>query len=222
VVETAAAADGAGGPVTDAEAGPDAVADFGGRSDADTDASADAVATTGPVVDDGPAEPAPLDPAEPTAESSPRLLDRVRALLPARRQPSSALEPVEESPADPLADSPVVRWLEDREFAPTPTPAPEFMHGDFSGGLSALGTVSHGIFRGRRAIMGVTGGRTVLALRRGTASDVVLDLSRPDVEAEPGFHDAGEVGVLEARTSDYGRLDLIDRDRLVDAVREVP
>ena len=69
VVETAAAADGAGGPVTDAEAGPDAVADFGDRSDADTDASADAVATTGPVADDGPAEPAPLDPAEPTAES---------------------------------------------------------------------------------------------------------------------------------------------------------
>ncbi|MDV6298845.1 hypothetical protein R3P82_06920 [Dietzia maris] len=222
VVETTAAAYGADGSDADAEAGPDAVADFGDRSDADTDASADAVATTGPVADDGPAEPAPLDPAEPTAESSPRLLDRVRALLPARRQPTSALEPVEESPADPLADSPVVRWLEDREFAPTPTPAPEFMHGDFSGGLSALGTVSHGIFRGRRAIMGVTGGRTVLALRRDTASDVVLDLSRPDVEAEPGFHDAGEVGVLEARTSDYGRLDLIDRDRLVDAVREVP
>ncbi|WP_241261069.1 hypothetical protein [Dietzia sp. KRD202] len=222
VVETAAAADGAGGPVTDAEAGPDAVADFGDRSDADTHASADAVATRGPVADDGLAEPAPLDPAEPTAESSPRLLDRVRALLPARRQRTTALEPVEEAPADPLADSPVVRWLEDREFAPTPTPAPEFMHGDFSGGLSALGTVSHGIFRGRRAIMGVTGGRTVLALRRDTASDVVLDLSRPDVEAEPGFHDAGEVGVLEARTSDYGRLDLIDRDRLVDAVREVP
>jgi hypothetical protein len=222
VVETTAAAYGADGSDADAEAGPDAVADFGDRSDADTDASADAVATTGPVADDGPADPAPLDPAEPTAESSPRLLDRVRALLPARRQPSSALEPVEESPADPLADSPVVRWLEDREFAPTPTPAPEFMHGDFSGGLSALGTVSHGIFRGRRAIMGVTGGRTVLALRRDTASDVVLDLSRPDVDAEPGFHDAGEVGALEARTSDYGRLDLIDRDRLVDAVREVP
>lgn len=222
VVETAAAADGAGGPVADAEAGPDAVADFGDRSDADTHASADAVATRGPVADDGLAEPAPLDPAEPTAESSPRLLDRVRALLPARRQRTTALEPVEEAPADPLADSPVVRWLEDREFAPTPTPAPEFMHGDFSGGLSALGTVSHGIFRGRRAIMGVTGGRTVLALRRDTASDVVLDLSRPDIEAEPGFHDAGEVGALEARTSDYGRLDLIDRDRLVDAVREVP
>ncbi|MGX1597651.1 hypothetical protein ACWIDS_11380 [Dietzia maris] len=222
VVETTAAAYGADGSDADAEAEPDAVADFGDRSDADTDASADAVATTGPVADDGPADPAPLDPAEPTAESSPRLLDRVRALLPARRQRTSALEPVEESPADPLADSPVVRWLEDREFAPTPTPAPEFMHGDFSGGLSALGTVSHGIFRGRRAIMGVTGGRTVLALRRDTASDVVLDLSRPDVEAEPGFHDAGEVGVLEARTSDYGRLDLIDRDRLVDAVREVP
>ncbi|MGN7227828.1 hypothetical protein ACTHQW_15940 [Dietzia maris] len=222
VVETAAAADGADGSDADAEAGPDAVADFGDRSDADTHASADAVATRGPVADDGLAEPAPLDPAEPTAESSPRLLDRVRALLPARRQRTTALEPVEEAPADPLADSPVVRWLEDREFAPTPTPAPEFMHGDFSGGLSALGTVSHGIFRGRRAIMGVTGGRTVLALRRDTASDVVLDLSRPDVEAEPGFHDAGEVGALEARTSDYGRLDLIDRDRLVDAVREVP
>ncbi|MEB8325748.1 hypothetical protein NGF75_07075 [Dietzia kunjamensis] len=226
VVETAAAADGAGGPGADAEAGPDAVADFGYRSDTDTDASADAgadaVATRGPVADDGVAGPAPIDPGEPAAESSPRLLDRVRALLPARRQRTSALEPVEEAPADPLADSPVVRWLEDREFAPTPTPAPEFMHGDFSGGLSALGTVSHGIFRGRRAIMGVTGGRTVLALRRDTASDVVLDLSRPDVEAEPGFHDAGEVGALEARTSDYGRLDLIDRDRLVDAVREVP
>ncbi|WP_239550731.1 hypothetical protein [Dietzia cinnamea] len=165
---------------------------------------------------------APLDPTEPTVESSPRLLDKVRALLPARRGRGATPAPVEQPPVDPLADSPVVRWLEDREFEPTPTPAPEFRHGDFAGGLSALGTVSHGVFRGRRAIMGVTGGRTVLALRRDTASDVVLDLSRPDVDAEPGFHDAGEVGALEARTSDYGRLDLIDRDRLTEAVREVP
>lgn len=165
---------------------------------------------------------APLDPTEPTVESSPRLLDKVRALLPARRQRGTAPVSVEQAPADPLADSPVVRWLEDREFEPTPTPAPEFRHGDFAGGLAPLGTVSHGVFRGRRAIMGVTGGRTVLALRRDTASDVVLDLSRPDVDAEPGFHDAGEVGALEARTSDYGRLDLIDRDRLTEAVREVP
>ncbi|MCT1864717.1 hypothetical protein M3E10_14010 [Dietzia cinnamea] len=168
------------------------------------------------------AEPAPLDPTEPTVDSSPRLLDKVRALLPARRQRGTAPTPAEQAPADPLADSPVVRWLEDREFEPTPTPAPEFRHGDFAGGLAPLGTVSHGVFRGRRAIMGVTGGRTVLALRRDTASDVVLDLSRPDVDAEPGFHDAGEVGALEARTSDYGRLDLIDRDRLTEAVREVP
>ena len=167
-------------------------------------------------------EPAPLDPTEPTVDSSPRLLDKVRALLPARRQRGTAPVSVEQAPADPLADSPVVRWLEDREFEPTPTPAPEFRHGDFAGGLAPLGTVSHGVFRGRRAIMGVTGGRTVLALRRDTASDVVLDLSRPDVDAEPGFHDAGEVGALEARTSDYGRLDLIDRDRLTEAVREVP
>lgn len=167
-------------------------------------------------------EPAPLDPTEPTVDSSPRLLDKVRALLPARRQRGTAPTPAEQAPADPLADSPVVRWLEDREFEPTPTPAPEFRHGDFAGGLAPLGTVSHGVFRGRRAIMGVTGGRTVLALRRDTASDVVLDLSRPDVDAEPGFHDAGEVGALEARTSDYGRLDLIDRDRLTEAVRDVP
>src|SRR5699024_4314593 len=145
--------------------------------------------------------------------------------LPARkphRGADRAAEPVEAEPVDPLAGSPVVRWLEDREFAPTPTPAPEFWHGDFAGGLSARGTVSHGVLRGRRAIMGVTGGRTVLALRRDTASDVVLDLSRPDVDAEPGFHDAGEVGVLEARTSDLGRLDLLDRDRLADSVRNVP
>ncbi|AWH93154.1 hypothetical protein [Dietzia lutea] len=167
-------------------------------------------------------EPAPLDPTEPAVESSPRLLDRVRALLPARRQWRSAPDSAEEPAVDPLANSPVVRWLEDREFAPTPTPAPEFIHGDFAGGLPALGTVSHGAFRGRRAIMGVTGGRTVLALRRDTASDVVLDLSRPDVDAEPGFHDAGELGELEARTSDYGRLDLIDRDRLVEVVGCVP
>ncbi|UVE96670.1 hypothetical protein [Dietzia sp. B32] len=206
--------------------GPDADADA--DADVDTDSGADAVADVhadadaGPNALTGPAAPAPLDPAEPTAESSPRLLDRVRALLPARRTRGTAPEPVAERPTDPLADSPVVRWLEDREFAPTPTPAPEFMHGDFAGGLSALGTVSHGVFRGRRAIMGVTGGRTVLALRRDTASDVVLDLSRPDVDAEPGFHDAGEVGALEARTSDYGRLDLIDRDRLADSVRGVP
>ncbi|GAA3511432.1 hypothetical protein [Dietzia aurantiaca] len=170
------------------------------------------------------AAPAPLDPTEPTVESSPRLLDRVRALLPTRRatrRGPESFEP-ETEPVDPLAGSPVVSWLEDREFAPTPTPAPEFRHGDFAGGLSALGTVSHGVFRGRRAIMGVTGGRTVLALRRDTASDVVLDLSRPDVDSEPGFHDAGDVGGFEARTTDYGRLDLIDRDRLIESVRDVP
>src|SRR5699024_10491768 len=74
----------------------------------------------------------------------------------------------------------------------------------------------------RRAVVGVAGGRAVLALQRGPASDVVLDLSRPDVDAEPGFHDAGEVAALEARTSDYGRLELVDRDRLADAVRELP
>lgn len=180
------------------------------------------VTRPGPAADPAPLPPAPLDPGEPTVESSPRLLDKVRAMMPARRQPATTTAPVEASPADPLAGSPVVRWLEERAFAPTPTPAPEFMHGDFAGGLSALGTVSHGVFRGRRAIMGVTGGRTVLALRRDTASDVVLDLSRPDVDAEPGFHDAGEVGALEARTSDYGRLDLVDRDRLADAVRGLP
>lgn len=168
------------------------------------------------------AEPAAEPTAEPTAQSAPRLLDRVRGFLPARRQ-NGRLPEQEVLPAvDPLADSPVVRWLEDREFEPTPTPAPEFRHGDFAGGLSALGTVSHGMFRGRRAIMGVTGGRTVLALRRDTASDVVLDLSRADVDAEPGFHDAGEVASLEARSSDYGRLDLIDRDRLTSAVGDVP
>lgn len=168
-----------------------------------------------------PASPAAEPGAEPTAVSAPRLLDRVRGLLPARRQ-TTRLPESAPAPVDPLADSPVVRWLEDRAFEPTPTPAPEFRHGDFAGGLSALGTVSHGMFRGRRAIMGVTGGRTVLALRRDTSSDVVLDLSRPDVDAEPGFHDAGEVAALEARTSDYGRLDLIDRDRLASAVLDVP
>ncbi|WP_231750359.1 MULTISPECIES: hypothetical protein [unclassified Dietzia] len=172
----------------------------------------------------GPADAPPDDSAGPLTDtdSSPRLLDRVRSLLPARgramRQPERPAAPA----VDPLADSPVVRWLEDREFEPTPTPAPEFRHGDFAGGLSALGTVSHGMFRGRRAIMGVTGGRTVLALRRDTVSDVVLDLSRPDVDAEPGFHDAGQVALLEARTSDYGRLTLIDRDRLTTAVSDVP
>lgn len=166
----------------------------------------------------GTSEPA----AEPAAEPAPRLLDRVRALLPTRRSADTAVEQAAAEPVDPLAGSPVVRWLEDREFAPTPTPAPEFLHGDFAGGLSALGTVSHGVFRGRRAIMGVTGGRTVLALRRDTASDVVLDLSRPDVDAEPGFHDAGEIGSLEARTSDYGRCDLLDRDRLAAALTDVP
>ncbi|WP_031265329.1 hypothetical protein [Dietzia sp. UCD-THP] len=179
----------------------------------------------------GPADALPDDPttesltdsdAEPATHSAPRLLDRVRGLLPARRRTARPSEQPAAPAVDPLADSPVVRWLEDREFEPTPTPAPEFLHGDFAGGLSALGTVSHGMFRGRRAIMGVTGGRTVLALRRDTASDVVLDLSRPDVDAEPGFHDAGQVASLEARSSDYGRLTLIDRDRLTSAVSEVP
>ena len=160
------------------------------------------------------------------AASSPRLLDRVRGILPRRRGHAEPAEPAgaptEHAEQDPLADSPVVRWLEEREFEPTPTPAPDFRHGDFAGGLPELGTVSHGMFRGRRAIMGVSGGRAVLALRRDTASDVVLDLSRPDVDAEPGFHDAGEVAALEARTSDVGRLDLVDRDRLADALRELP
>ena len=174
-----------------------------------------------PVADHA-AEPTVEPAAEPTAQSAPRLLDRVRGFLPARRQNGRPPEQAAAPAVDPLADSPVVRWLEDREFEPTPTPAPEFRHGDFAGGLSALGTVSHGMFRGRRAIMGVTGGRTVLALRRDTASDVVLDLSRADIDAEPGFHDAGEVASLEARSSDYGRLDLIDRDRLTSAVGDVP
>ncbi len=193
-------------------------------AETDTEAAADAEALAAATASREPAahEPASPDLGEPTAEPSPRLLDRVKALLPARRTNGRTAAPVEPEPLDPLAGSPVVRWLEDREFAPTPTPAPEFRHGDFAGGLSALGTVSHGVFRGRRAIMGVTGGRTVLALRRDTASDVVLDLSRPDVDAEPGFHDAGEVGALEARTSDVGRLDLIDRDRLAGAVEGIP
>ncbi|WP_264888545.1 hypothetical protein [Dietzia sp. NCCP-2495] len=179
-------------------------------------------------------EPESTSETEPDTGSSPRLLDRVRALLPARKSAGRARTGTSSAagtgagadgapePVDPLAGSPIVRWLEDREFAPTQTPAPEFRHGDFAMGLSALGTVSHGVFRGRRAIMGVSGGRTVLALRRDTASDLVLDLSRPDVDSEPGFHDAGQVGALEARTSDYGRLDLIDRDRLIDATAEVP
>ena len=160
--------------------------------------------------------------------SSPRLVDRVRGLIPRRRKPAAPITESTESSSpeapgdDPLAGSPVVRWLEEREFEPTPTPAPDLRHGDFAGGLPALGTVSHGVFRGRLAIMGVTGGRAVLALKRDTASDVVLDLSRPDVDAEPGFHDAGEVAALEARTSDVGRLDLVDRDRLAAAVRDVP
>ncbi|KAA0918729.1 hypothetical protein [Dietzia sp. ANT_WB102] len=225
-IDTPAAA-GIEEPKESDEPEPDAATDPAPAADADADGDADLRAVAdhpepAPLDQD---EPAPLDPTEPTGstvESSPRLLDRVRALLPARRRRGAAPEPVEETPVDPLAGSPVVRWLEDREFAPTPTPAPEFMHGDFAGGLSALGTVSHGVFRGRRAIMGVTGGRTVIALRRDTASDVVLDLSRPDIDAEPGFHDAGEIGALEARTSDYGRLDLIDRGRLVDAVGDVP
>ena len=214
--DAAAQADAAAHAAADDEA-------LAAASASQSDAAASGPAPSGPEFSDhATSDPAPLDPAEPTVESSPRLLDRVRALLPARRTTARPAEQVEPEPADPLAGSPVVRWLEDREFAPTPTPAPEFRHGDFAGGLSALGTVSHGVFRGRRAIMGVTGGRTVLALRRDTASDVVLDLSRPDVDSEPGFHDAGDVGVLEARTSDYGRLDLVDRDRLIDAIRDVP
>lgn len=157
------------------------------------------------------------------ATAAPKLSDRLRKFLHGRRpNRPQAVESEATERADPLADSLVVRWLEERDFAPTPTPAPDFRHGDFAGGLPALGTVSHGVFRGRRALMGVTGGRGVLALQRDTASDVVLDLSRPDVDAEPGFHDAGDVAALEARASDYGRLELIDRDRLADAVRGLP
>ena len=212
-------------PAAPAEPAEPAAPAASAASDSDAQSNADVRSDdamgAGPVAS-APYVPAPLDPAEPTVESSPRLLDKVRALLPARRQNGRAPEIAEQAPVDPLEGSPVVRWLEDRAFEPTPTPAPEFRHGDFALGLSALGTVSHGMFRQRRAIMGVTGGRTVLAMRRDTASDVVLDLSRPDVDAEPGFHDAGEVGALEARTSDYGRLDLVDRNRLVTALSEVP
>src|SRR5699024_242961 len=137
----------------------------------------------------------PSSPPSPRSRRSPPC-SRCSRFLPARKPHRGADRPAPEAepePADPLAGSPVVQWLEQREFAPTQTPAPDFRHGDFAGGLPALGTVSHGVFRGRRAIMGVAGGRAVLALQRGTASDVVLDLSRPDVDAEPGFHDAGEV-----------------------------
>lgn len=156
------------------------------------------------------------------AAGTPKLTDRVRKFLHGRKPNRGPVAEPQPELEDPLADSPVVRWLEERDFAPTPTPAPDFRHGDFAGGLPALGTVSHGMFRGRRALMGVAGGRAVLALQRDTASDVVLDLSRPDVDGEPGFHDAGDVAVLEARTSDYGRLELVDRDRLADAVRDLP
>ncbi|WP_295652325.1 hypothetical protein [uncultured Dietzia sp.] len=218
VADAGPVAGAAADPVADAADEALAPTSADAASSADADAAADDEALAAASV----AVPAPLDPTEPTVESSPRLLDRVRALLPTRRATRRSPEPFEPEPVDPLAGSPVVRWLEDREFAPTPTPAPEFRHGDFAGGLSALGTVSHGVFRGRRAIMGVTGGRTVLALRRDTASDVVLDLSRPDVDSEPGFHDAGDAGGFEARTTDYGRLDLIDRDRLIESVRDVP
>lgn len=223
------------GPSPDTDSG---TADTG-TADSDTGDSGSGEDTDADTADSGPGEDAEVehdvDPvaaataaalgagAAGAAASSPRLADRVRGLL-SRRRPAarSAADEVEESPADPLADSPVVRWLEEREFEPTPTPAPDFRHGDFAGGLPELGTVSHGVFRGRRAIMGVSGGRAVLALRRDTASDVVLDLSRPDVDAEPGFHDAGEVASLEARTSDVGRLDLVDRDRLAEALRDLP
>src|SRR5699024_636160 len=146
---------------------------------------------------------------------------RVRRFLPARKPHRGADRPAPEAepePADPLAGSPGEQWLEQRAFAPTQTPAPDFRHGDFAGGLPARSTVSRGASGGRRASVGAAGGRAVLALQRGTASGLVLDLSRPDVDAEPGFHDAGEVAALEARTSDYGRLELVDRDRLADAV----
>ncbi|MDX2356220.1 hypothetical protein [Dietzia sp. PP-33] len=214
---------GTAGPERETDLGPESQDESGTARAPEADADDPGEPANETDARDMPESPdVPEQAAEPTADSSPRLLDRVRGFLPARRQSGRPPEPVAAPPADPLADSPVVRWLEDRDFEPTPTPAPEFRHGDFAGGLSALGTVSHGMFRGRRAIMGVTGGRTVLAMRRDTASDVVLDLSRPDVDAEPGFHDAGEVASLEARTSDYGRLDLIDRDRLAGAVRDVP
>src|SRR5699024_12384218 len=88
--------------------------------------------------------------------------------------------------------------------------------------MQPVGMSSHGVVQGGQTVMGVVGGRAVPASQRGSASDVVLYLSRPDVDAEPGFHDAGEVAALEARTSDYGRLELVDRDRLADAVRELP
>lgn len=232
-VEPAAAAGGAE-PAIPATAGaadeatePDEPEDAG--ADADPDAPVGADEQAGPGLGAAAAgagvAAAGAGAAGAAAAGPSKLSDRVRRFLPARNPHRGADRPAPEAepePADPLAGSPVVQWLEQREFAPTQTPAPDFRHGDFAGGLPALGTVSHGVFRGRRAIMGVAGGRAVLALQRGTASDVVLDLSRPDVDAEPGFHDAGEVAALEARTSDYGRLELVDRDRLADAVRELP
>src|SRR5699024_10847446 len=136
-VEPAAAAGGAE-PAIPATAG---AADEATEPDEPEDAGADADPDA-PVGADEQAGPAPGA----AAAGPSKLSDRVRRFLPARKPHRGADRPAPEAepePADPLAGSPVVQWLEQREFAPTQTPAPDFRHGDFAGGLPALGTVSH-------------------------------------------------------------------------------
>jgi len=165
---------------------------------------------------------------------APTLFGRVRALFSGRGRDDSREATgadaeggtEHEAAVDPLEGSPVVAWLETRGFEPTADPAPRFGRGDFAAGTPPLGAISTGVFRGRDAIMGVSGGHTVLALRRPAATGTVVEFARDDVPADPALRHTGVSGRLgvaidDPRTS--GVLPtLVDRDRVDAVLVDVP
>lgn len=165
---------------------------------------------------------------------APTLFGRVRALFSGRGRDDSSdttdtdveAGPEHEAAADPLEGSPVVAWLETRGFEPTADPAPRFGRGDFAAGTPPLGAISTGVFRGRDALMGVSGGHTVLALRRPATTGTVVEFARDDVPADPALRHTGVSGRLGVATDDprtSGVLPtLVDRDRVDAVLVDVP
>jgi|GEM_PF-5011423 len=165
---------------------------------------------------------------------APTLFGRVRALFSGRGRDDSREATgadaeggnEHEAAVDPLEGSPVVAWLETRGFEPTADPAPRFGRGDFAAGTPPLGAISTGVFRGRDALMGVSGGHTVLALRRPAATGTVVEFARDDVPADPALRHTGVSGRLGVATDDprtSGVLPtLVDRDRVDAVLVDVP
>ena len=175
------------------------------------------------------------------AAAGPSLMGRVRGLLPGRGGASEsrgqetgadargvAGDPDADTDTgatehDPLAGSPVVRWLEDRDFRPSTTGLPAPRHGEFAAGVPAPRAASIGVFRGRRALMAVAAGSTVFALRGRGATDAVIDLSRPDVDPDAGLDRVGTMAGFELRSTDsHGIPDPVDREHLERTLFEIP